>query len=151
MDTKLQFFLFVFFVAAFLIGLLWSLRTEHRLRKFFAGKKAKDLEEKILLLEKNIENLESAKKETAAQLAGINQKLKKSVRSLEVLRFNPFPDQGGNQSFAVGMLDEEGNGLVLSSLYARDRMSVFCKPVKSGKSEYELTAEEREVLSKAKI
>ena len=77
--------------------------------------------------------------------------MKKSVRGLETIRFNPFPDQGSNQSFAVGMLNEEGNGVVFSSLYSRERMSIFAKPVKNGKSEYELTTEEKEVLKKAKV
>ena len=49
------------------------------------------------------------------------------------------------------MLNEDGDGVVLSSLYARDRMSVFAKPIKNNKSEYELSNEEKEVLSKIKI
>ena len=84
-------------------------------------------------------------------ITNINKKLKKSIRGVETVRFNPFGDQGSNQSFAISMLDEEGNGLVLSSLYSRERMSVFAKPIKSGKSEYELSNEEREVLSKAEV
>ena len=49
------------------------------------------------------------------------------------------------------MQNEEGDGLVISSLYARERMSVFAKPIKNGKSEYELTQEEIEVINKAKV
>ncbi|MGH7249434.1 MAG: DUF4446 family protein, partial [Minisyncoccia bacterium] len=56
-----------------------------------------------------------------------------------------------NQSFAIGMMNEDGDGLVLSSLYSRERMSIFAKPIKRGKSEYELTAEEKEALNKAKV
>ena len=67
------------------------------------------------------------------------------------MRFNPFPDQGSNQSFAIGMLNEEGDGVVFSSLYSRDRMSVFAKPIKNNKSEYELSDEERKVLDRAKV
>ena len=78
-------------------------------------------------------------------------KLRKSIRGLETIRFNPFPDQGSNQSFAIGMLNEEGDGVVLSSLYSRDRMSVFAKPIKNSKSEYELSAEEKNALQKAKV
>ncbi len=70
---------------------------------------------------------------------------------METIRFNPFPDQGSNQSFAVGMLDEDGDGVVFSSLYSRERMSIFAKPIKNGKSEYELTAEEKNVLDKARV
>jgi len=49
------------------------------------------------------------------------------------------------------MLDEEGNGVVLSSLYSRERMSIFAKPIKGGRSEYDLTAEEKEALNKARV
>ena len=49
------------------------------------------------------------------------------------------------------MLDEEGDGLVISSLYSRERMSIFAKPIKNNKSEYELSMEEKEALSKAKV
>ena len=77
--------------------------------------------------------------------------MRKSIRGLETIRFNPFPDQGSNQSFAVGMVNEEGDGVVFSSLYSRERMSIFAKPIKNGKSEYELTTEEKEVLEKAKV
>ena len=81
----------------------------------------------------------------------IGAKVKKSIRGLETVRFNPFPDQGSNQSFAIGMLNEEGDGVVFSSLYSRDRMSVFAKPIKNNKSEYELSGEEQKALDKARV
>ena len=81
----------------------------------------------------------------------LNEKLRKSIRGLDILRFNPFPDQGSNQSFAIGMLNEDKDGIVISSLYSRERMSVFAKPIKNGKSEYELSDEEKEVLKKAEV
>lgn len=134
-----------------LVILFWILRTEQRLRRFFLGKKAKDLEDTIEILQKNITELQTAKDKTEKNVAVINQKLRKSIRGLEVKRFNPFPDQGGNQSFALSVLDENGDGVILSSLYSRERASIFAKPIKNGKTEYELTEEEREVLDKAKI
>ena len=142
---------FVLVAIALIANAFWVFTTEKRLKRFFIGKKAKDLEDTILALQDQIKELESAKEKTERELVVINQKLRKSVRGLETIRFNPFADQGSNQSFAVGMLNEEGDGVILSSLYARDRMSVFAKPIKSGKSEYELTNEERDVLSKAEI
>lgn len=130
---------------------VWIIITEKRLKRFFLGKKAKDLEETITLLETEINKLNRAKEEIEKNIVSINSKLRKSVRGLETIRFNPFPDQGSNQSFAIGMLNEEGNGLVISSLYSRERMSIFAKPIKNGKSEYELSAEEKEALEKAKV
>jgi hypothetical protein len=155
MDAKWQsFFLLGFFVVtglAILVGLVWSIGTEKRLRRFFAGKKAKDLEDIILSLQNKVAELEKSKEMMQGELAMVNTKLKKSIRGLETVRFNPFPDQGSNQSFAIGLLDEEGDGVVISSLYSRERMSVFAKPVKKQKSEYDLTDEEKEVLKRAAV
>ena len=125
--------------------------TEKRLKRFFLGKKAKDLEDTLLSLQNEIKDLQKYKEKTERELSGVQSRLKKSIRGLETIRFNPFPDQGGNQSFAIGLLNEEGDGVVLSSLYSRERMSIFAKPVRGGKSTYELTAEEKEALAKAKV
>ena len=84
-------------------------------------------------------------------IANINKKLKKSIRGVETVRFNPFGDQGSNQSFAIGMLNEDKDGVVISSLYSRERMSIFAKPIKGGTSDYELTEEEKEALKKATV
>jgi hypothetical protein len=154
MNTKLEIVFFVligltiFFV---ILGAIWMIVTEKRLKRFFLGKKAKDLEDTIIALEKNIHQLNTAKENIEKEIMHINAKLRKSVRGLETIRFNPFPDQGSNQSFAIGMLNEDGDGLVMSSLYSRERMSVFAKPIKGGKSEYELSAEEKEALKKAEV
>jgi len=151
LDNMFLLVFFVFLLITAVIGVIWALKTEKRLKRFFGGKKAKDLEENIFTLENDISKLKYAKEKTEKELVEINQKLKKSVRGLETIRFNPFPDQGSNQSFAVGMLNEDGDGVVLSSLYSRERMSMFAKPVKNGRSDYELTNEEKMVLEKAKI
>lgn len=154
MNTKLDIVFLAFFVLggiAIVLGVIWMIVTERRLKRFFLGKKAKDLEETITILENHITNLNKAKNNIEKDIVTINAKLKKSVRGLETIRFNPFPDQGSNQSFAIGMLNEEGDGVVLSSLYSRERMSIFAKPIKNHKSEYELSAEEKNALQKAKI
>ena len=125
--------------------------TEKRLKRFFLGKKAKDLEDTIVTLENEMTKLKKAQEISEKEIAVLHTKLKKSIRGLETIRFNPFPDQGSNQSFAIGMLDEEGDGVVISSLYSRERMSIFAKPVKKHKSTYELTDEEKEALAKAEV
>ncbi len=142
---------FIFTLIAILVGAVWVFITEKRLKRFFLGKKAKDLEDTIVNLEQEISKLHKTKEEMQKNIATIQTKQKKSICGLETVRFNPFPDQGSNQSFAISMLNENGDGVVVSSLYARERMSVFAKPVKNGKSEYELSTEEKEVLEKAKI
>jgi hypothetical protein len=151
MNIKLQIAFFVLAALYILVNAIWTYKTEIRLKKFFMGKKAKDLEDTIVILEEDISKLKKAKESAEKEISTINTKLKKSIRGLETIRFNPFADQGSNQSFAIGMLNEDGDGVVFSSLYSRERMSVFAKPIKNGKSEYELTAEEKEALKKAEV
>src|SRR3972149_1396937 len=139
MNTKLEMAFFIVTAIVILIGAFWVISTEKRLKKFFLGKKAKDLEDSIV-------KLKSAKEKAEIEIVEINKKLKKSIRGVETIRFNPFPDQGSNQSFAIGMLNEDGDGVVISSLYSRERMSVFAKSIKNNKSEYELSAEEKKAL-----
>jgi len=150
MNAKLEIIFFALAGIAILIGFFWAYRTERRLRRFFLGRKGKDLEEAIESLEKNIADLTTKMRVAEERVGEGERKQKHNLRGLETVRFNPFPDQGGNQSFAIGILDESGDGVVLSSLYARERMSVFAKPIRGGKSEYDLSQEEKEALWKAK-
>lgn len=141
----------VYILAFFVIGLLlWIIRAETRFKRFFMGTKAKDLEEVMLKISHHMEKLEVTQLEINNHLEIIDNKIKKTIRKVKTVRFNPFGDHGSNQSFAIAFIDDEGDGVIMSSLYARDRMSIFAKPIIKGKSEFELSIEEKEVLVKAK-
>ena len=122
---------------------------EFRLKKIFAGTKARNLEEMIILIGKKINQVENKQQDIDQHLTTIDERLNKSIRNIETVRFNPFFDAGGNQSFAISFMNDEGNGVIISSLYARDRMSIFAKPIVGGKSEFELSEEEKNVLDKS--
>ena len=130
--------------------LIWIILIEHRLRKFFAGTKAQNLEDVMVSLSKEIKDIKESQEKIKVHLTKVDSRLNKSIRSVETLRFNPFVGSGSNQSFAISFLNDEGDGVIMSSLYARDRMSIFAKPIKSGKSKFELTEEESEVLERSK-
>ncbi|MCX6754679.1 MAG: DUF4446 family protein [Candidatus Nomurabacteria bacterium] len=131
------------------INLVWIITIELRFRKLFAGTKARDLEEMIGFVGKKLNKIEETQNKIDKNLVVIDSRLSKSIRGIETIRFNPFVDGGGNQSFAIALINDESNGVVISSLYARDRMSIFAKPIINGKSEFELTDEEKDVLGKA--
>ncbi len=72
------------------------------------------------------------------------------TQRVELLRYNPYEDTGGDQSFSVALLDKMGNGVVVTSLHTRAGTRVFAKPVKSGKAEkYQFSSEEEQVVKKA--
>lgn len=133
-----------------IIILLWIGLTEYRFKKFFAGTKAKNLEEVMIEIDKQMKEIKEMQEKINRHLITVDKRLDKSIRSVETVRFNPFLDAGSNQSFAISFLNDEGDGVIMSSLYARDRMSIFAKPIIKGKSDFELSVEEKEVLEKSK-
>lgn len=73
----------------------------------------------------------------------------RSIQKVGLIRFNPFADTGGDQSFAIALLDAEGNGIVLSSLHGRADTRVFAKQVQAGRSRHALSEEEQDAIRKA--
>lgn len=67
-----------------------------------------------------------------------------------VVRFNPFSDTGSNQSFAIAWIDEEENGVVISSLYTREGVRLYAKPLTKGASAYNLSDEEVQAITAAR-
>lgn len=135
----------------FIIALaLWIMWLQRRLNRFLYGKDAKSLEDTIVHVKEGIERVDASQKNVSEYLKTINQKLKKSIRGIETVRFNPFKNSGSNQSFATAFLNEEGDGVVISSLYSREHVSIYAKPIKSLASSYELSGEERSALQNAK-
>jgi hypothetical protein len=132
------------------ILILWIVLIEYRLKKFFAGTKARNLEQVMNILGEDISEIKKSQIQINDHLVTVDNRLSKSIRKVKTIRFNPFVDAGSNQSFAISFLNDEGDGVVMSSLYARDRMSIFAKPINKGKPEFELTEEERDVLEKSK-
>lgn len=133
----------------FVILFFWLFKTESRLKRFFMGSKAKSLEEAFVTLTRKVAALEEDNRSLRQEISVLHKKARESIRRVETIRFNPFKDAGSNQSFAIGLMNEDKDGIVISSLYSRERMSVFAKPIKNGVPEFDLTHEEKQVLKKA--
>ncbi len=73
------------------------------------------------------------------------------IQKIGLIRFNPFKDTGGNQSFILSMVDGNSTGVIISGLYARSGTRWYAKKVVKGKSlEHELSDEEKMALQEAK-
>lgn len=72
-----------------------------------------------------------------------------SLQHLGLVRFNPFRDTGGDQSFAIALVDSNGRGFVLSSLHARDATRIYAKPLEDWGSAHQLTDEEKQAIALA--
>lgn len=125
-------------------------RNKQRIDKLLQGKDASSLEDSFTYLAEEVKRMNVNEALTEKALNNLNTRLKKSLTGFKTIRFNPFPDQGGNQSFAIAVVNEDGDGFILSSLYSREKTSIFAKPIKGGKSEIALTEEEVKALAEAR-
>jgi hypothetical protein len=134
-----------------LIALIASFSARGRIAKMLRGKSARDIDDVLVQIYRNISSFEQFQSKTQNDLVIMNNKISNSVQSIETVRFNPFKGNGtgGNQSFATAIINEYGDGVILSSLYSSDRVSVFAKPLVKFASSYELTEEEAGVLEQA--
>ena len=137
---------------AVLFLFFFTIRLHIRIGKLLKDGSGESIENSIALVIKDQEELKKFKEEISAYLKNVETRLGKSIQSVETIRFNPFQEAGGsgNQSFATSFLNEEGDGVVISSIYARDRVSMFAKPIKQFSSEHELTSEEKNALLKSR-
>ncbi len=134
-----------------LLSLLYAMLLQRRLARLSLGR-AGSLEETIVILSREMREMKEFKSEVEQYLKIVEQRLRGSVSGVGVVRFNPFvtDGQGGNQSFAIGLIDEEGSGVVFSTLYARNHVGVYAKPLLRGISTYELSDEEKRAVAEAK-
>src|SRR2546427_12019063 len=120
-----------------------------RLRRLVGDAEGAGLDE---LLDRQFRRLDTVAERVEAlnrlhhELQGLSQR---SIQKVGVVRFNPFADTGGDQSFAIALLDAEGNGVVLSSLHGRADTRIFAKQVQAGRSRHTLSDEEQDAIRRA--
>ena len=115
---------------------------------FFKKKKEPENLKEIL---SQFQELKGNFEKISKELGNLKKENKFNIQKLGIVRFNPFKEIGGNQSFAITLLDGEDDGIVITSLYTKEGNRIFGKPIKGGISEYLLSAEEKEAIEKAKI
>jgi hypothetical protein len=82
----------------------------------------------------------------SARSAVLEASGRRAIQRVGLVRFNPFEDTGGNQSFALALTDAAGTGFVVNSLHSRNGTRVYAKAIVEGRSDGALSAEETEAL-----
>ena len=160
MNSIIQNNLGISVIGAVIVGVLliaWNIflhlnisKIKQNQQQFFSGKNGADLEKTIIDNSQNLKELDR----DIQDLYGISNQLHnlavRSVHKVGVVRFNPFKDLGGDQSFSVALLDGENSGVVISALHTREGNRVYAKPVEKGKAvKHPLTDEEQDAIKKA--
>jgi len=110
--------------------------------------------------EKTINNLEEASKEIedlrnklaslSLEVDNIKKQGSLSLKKIGLVRYNPFNERGGDQSFSLAVLDDRNYGFVITSIFSQDKSRVFSKPIINGESQYQLSKEEIGAIDIAK-
>lgn len=146
-------------LSSFVLGLaalIWLFILQRRLdrtladvRALLTGAQGADLGAILRDYAAQVQRTAAQVDELSQQVQRLEEILRHSLQQVGVVRFNPFPDTGGDQSFAIALLDAQGDGVVLSGLYSRAGVRVYAKPVEGGTSTYHLSAEEEEAIVRA--
>ena len=144
----------VFFLLAVLLWLVYLSWYVHHFIK-----QKKEILDKIKhagvdsLLRENLREIEKNKiaiKELHQLVDHLSKLNDLSITRVGLVRFNPFGDTGGDQSFSIALINAYNNGIVVSSLHGRQGTRIYSKPVVNNESEYNLTTEEREAIARAR-
>ncbi len=130
----------------FLAQVLFFLNTRRLLVRL-----PKESDGRACLQEQTLRRLEERLNAVRQANAELRAQLTTCIRRPVLLRFSAFDDVGSDLSFSLALLDQNGDGVVLSSLYGREESRLFAKPVRRGSSSYRLSAEEERVIALAML
>jgi len=138
-------------LAVSLVLILCFGRLRRRLAAFLAGKDGQDLEALIETHGRRLDRQEDDIRQLYEAAEELYLLGNESLHRTEVLRFNPFKEVGGNQSFVVALLNGRNTGFVLSSLHTREGTRIYAKPVITGAAtpEHPFSKEEQETVARA--
>ena len=97
-----------------------------------------------------LKELQSNFEQLSSELKELKKESQFFIQKVGIVRFNPFKDVGGNQSFSIAFLNSKDDGVVITSLYNREGNRIYGKPIRNGKSPYSLSKEEEKAIEKAR-
>lgn len=93
--------------------------------------------------------LEGAVRRLASEAKRQNEVLRGTVQHVGMVRYDAFEDVGGQLSFSCALLDDRGDGVVITSINGRQDTRVYAKPVTGGRSSHNLSGEENAAIKQA--
>ena len=111
--------------------------------------KGDDFEENLKVYINKVEKVEKENKEIEDYCDSLNKEIAKTIKKVGIVRYNAFKDTGSDLSFALALLNENNDGVVLNGIYSREMSNIYAKPIKDGKSKYTISEQEQEAIDKA--
>lgn len=125
----------------------WFIFDMRKTMKRFLGNTGIRIDEDMAHgLIRRIARLEAKSEELDPRIDLLEKVSATSIQKMGFVRFNPFQDTGGDNSFILVLLDRTNTGILLSSLYMREGVRVYAKSIESGKAKHVLSEEEKKIL-----
>ncbi len=139
--------LFFLILILFICHIISKIRIRKKISKIPGVQLNESIETEISKIKEEISKIINEDKKNKEVLENLHKKTEK-ISKIYTKKYNPYQDAGvgGLQSFSTAFLDEYGDGIILTSLYSRERSRVSLKEIKKFQSEQKLTPEEIEVL-----
>lgn len=145
---KFGVYFFLGLLVLWVLVALWVFILQRSIKKIFKGE-TMDLERVLLDLRNRQDISDKILAELKSRAASLEEALPKDIRRVGLVRYNPFSDAGGDQSFVLALLNDHRDGVVITSLYGREINRFYAKPIQKGQSTYQLTLEERQAIDNA--
>lgn len=143
----------------FLILILFLMNLSNRFKikklkikynKFMNGLSNASIEDVLGDCINKVNGVAEKNKEIEYKLNTVERDMYYCVQKVGVIRYNAFDNVGSDLSYSIALLNNNDDGLVISSLYSRESSSTYAKPIIGGKSRYALSAEEIKAIDTAK-
>ncbi|GBC92364.1 hypothetical protein HRbin15_00832 [bacterium HR15] len=142
-------------VVGLLIWNLWLTSRWHTLQKrwrqLMTGSEGNSLERLLYETLRRVSLMDETLKAHGNHLQQLQSQTDRCLQQVGILRYDAFPDSGGQQSFAIALLNRHGDGIVLSGIHSRQEMRVYAKPIQQMRSSIGLSDEEQLAIREAVV
>ena len=145
-------------VAAVVGLLIWNLwltlrwhTLQKRWRQLMTGSEGNSLERLLYETLRRVSLMDETLKAHGNHLQQLQSQTDRCLQQVGILRYDAFPDSGGQQSFAIALLNRHGDGIVLSGIHSRQEMRVYAKPIQQMRSSIGLSDEEQLAIREAVV
>lgn len=140
----------LFLVVITMIQLSKLSKMRRRYEVMMSGNGVDDLESLLIDLKMQLDGVEDEQSSHRKTLKGLSTQLHSVKGHVGVKRYNAFGERGNDLSFSLAIIDNNSDGVVLTSIYNRENSYIYSKPLQSGESSISLSEEEKEAITLAK-
>lgn len=129
---------------------IYAVYLHTKIHRLTRGESGASLEKLIRTCISSVSEIEKKNELISKHALSLDTRVSHAIRNAQTIRYKAFETNGSNQSFSISLVNEKGNGVIITSLHSNARISTFAKPIENYSSSYDLSEEELHVLEESK-